>query len=196
MSLCAKSPSLTCHSCRPTSGLWQGDSRALALLTPPGEKILLWAAVSFESLPQPTRHSLGALWCVSHGTPDSDYTRAQSADSHRSLKLMSELVAARHSRSAREEALPQGQYAQQDLPVFRLARVRRKFSQLSQEGPSRTPAHHLVRQPPPGVLLKWARQSLLSSCLPLGYPCLTARSFPGSTVTPGRGTHGRLGSAL
>ena len=58
--------------CRPTSGVWQDDSRALALLTLPGEKRLLWAAVSCESLPQPTRHSLGTLWCVSHGTPDSD----------------------------------------------------------------------------------------------------------------------------
>ena len=44
-------PTSTCHSCRPTTGVWQGDSRALALLTLPGER-LLWAAVSCESLPQ------------------------------------------------------------------------------------------------------------------------------------------------
>ena len=35
-------------------------------------KRLLSGAVSCESLPRPTRHSLGALWGVRRGTPDSD----------------------------------------------------------------------------------------------------------------------------
>ena len=57
------------------------------------KKRLLWAAVSCESLPRPTRHSLDALWCVSHGTPDSDcplHTRAQSAYTHLAVRLVSE----------------------------------------------------------------------------------------------------------
>ena len=101
--------------CRPTTGVGQGDSRTrvipeLSLSSPFREKKHYSGPRSlFESLPQPTRHSLGALWCVSHRTPDSDcpwHTRAQSAYTHLSLRLMSELFAGRHSRSAWETGTP------------------------------------------------------------------------------------------
>ena len=49
---------------RPTTGVWQGDSQALALITLPREKHYSGPRSPFESLPQPTRHSLGALWGV------------------------------------------------------------------------------------------------------------------------------------
>ena len=99
--------------CRPTTDVWQGDSRALALLTLPGEKKLLWAAVSCESLLRPTRHSRGALRGVHRGTPDSGcpwHLCAQPAYTHLALRSMSEWLTARLGRSAWETALPLGQH--------------------------------------------------------------------------------------
>ena len=83
--------------------------------------MLLWAAVSCESLPRPTRHSLGTLRGVRRGTPDSGcpwHPRAQPAYTHLTLGSMSELFAARHGRSAWETVLPLGQFTLQNLSLL------------------------------------------------------------------------------
>ena len=171
-------------------GVGQGDSRALALLTLPGEKRLLWAAVSCESLPRPTRHSLGARRGVSRGTPDSDcpwHPRAQSAYTHLTLRSMGELFAARQGRSAWGTVLPLGQVAVQNLP-FQTRSSLLNFSQLSRASPSRTPARLLARQPRSGFCSEGWYKALLELYSPLGVPSLAARPLPDSTVSARRHT--------
>ena len=98
--------------CRPTTGVRQGDSRALALLSLPGEKCYSGPRSPLSLCRH--LHDLGALWCVSHGTPDSHclwHPRAESACTQLALRRMSGWLATRHGRSAWEQALPLGKHA-------------------------------------------------------------------------------------
>ena len=66
--------------CRPTSGVWQDDSRALAPLTLLGEKTLLWAAVSVCPCrdPHDTAWVLCGVSTAAHQTQDVHGTLVHS----------------------------------------------------------------------------------------------------------------------
>ena len=140
------------------------------------KKRLLWAAVSCESLPQPTRHSLGTLWCVSHGTPDSDcpwHPRAQSAYTHLTLRSMGELFTARYGRSGLGSCTPA--WAKHFLKphlLQTLLSLLKTFPAESGESFSGScpplwcgcPARGLTRR---------VHETQLGSCSPLGAPSVT-----------------------